>query len=256
MKRRMSTSSTSAVRVLVLATGLVGLGAAGVDWAGVDAARPEPVPARQATETVRPNILWITSEDNGPRYGAYGDSYATTPNIDRLAARGYGYRVAWSVGPVCGASRTALITGVYPASTGGEHMRSNAALPARVRLYPSLLREAGYYVTNNAKTDYNYPEVGPVWDESSGNAHWRNRPRASRSSPSSISTTRTKARRGRGRTPGCTTCRKRRCLPTCRTCRRHARDGRSSSTRSPRWTPSPGGDWPSSRRRVWSTTPS
>ena len=44
----------------------------------------------------RPNILWITSEDNGPQLGCYGDSYATTPNIDRLAAKGVIYRYCWS----------------------------------------------------------------------------------------------------------------------------------------------------------------
>src|SRR5690606_29029342 len=99
----------------------------------------------------------------GPHLGAYGDSYATTPNLDALAARGYRYRVAWSNGPVCAAARTALIAGVYPESTGGEHMRSLVRLPAEIRLYPSLLREAGYYTTNNLKTDYNYAEVETVW---------------------------------------------------------------------------------------------
>jgi len=141
---------------------------------------PGALAARQATARPvtdpRPNILWITSEDNGPALGAYGDAYATTPNLDALAARGFRYRVAWSNGPVCGAARSTLITGVHAESTGGEHMRSSVDLPAFIRMYPQLLREAGYYVTNNSKTDYNYPEVGQVWDESSGRAHWKNRP--------------------------------------------------------------------------------
>jgi arylsulfatase A-like enzyme len=132
-------------------------------------------PAAAEAQTARPNILWITSEDNGPQYGAYGDRYATTPNIDKLAARGYRYRTVWSNGPVCGASRTALITGVYPESNGGEHMRSLVRLPEFMKLYPALLREAGYYTTNNSKTDYNFAEVGRVWDASSATAHWRNR---------------------------------------------------------------------------------
>ncbi len=131
-------------------------------------------PLASAAQT-RPNILWITSEDNGPQYGAYGDSYATTPNIDKLAARGFRYRTVWSNGPVCGASRTTLITGVYPTSNGGEHMRSMVALPDFMKLYPQLLREAGYYTTNNNKTDYNFPERGTVWDEYSATAHWSHR---------------------------------------------------------------------------------
>ncbi|SVD98053.1 uncharacterized protein METZ01_LOCUS450907, partial [marine metagenome] len=31
-------------------------------------------------EQAQPNILWITSEDNGPHLGCYGDSFAVTPN--------------------------------------------------------------------------------------------------------------------------------------------------------------------------------
>lgn len=149
----------------------------GVSFAIALALRPSaPAPRAAAQTSSRPNILWITSEDNGPQYGAYGDRYATTPNIDALAACGFRYRAAWSNGPVCGASRTALITGVYPASNGGEHMRSMVRLPEFMTLYPALLRNAGYYTTNNSKTDYNFPEQGKVWDESSPQAHWKNRP--------------------------------------------------------------------------------
>jgi arylsulfatase A-like enzyme len=131
--------------------------------------------ALRSAQADRPNILWITSEDNGPEIGAYGDTYATTPNLDALASRGFRYRTAWSNGPVCGASRTALILGVYPESTGGEHMRSYVPLPDDMRLYPALLRQAGYYTTNNVKTDYNYGHVGTVWDVQSNQAHYRNR---------------------------------------------------------------------------------
>ena len=41
-----------------------------------------------ADTPARPNILWITSEDNGPHLGCYGDSFATTPSIDGIASRG------------------------------------------------------------------------------------------------------------------------------------------------------------------------
>src|SRR5690606_35138426 len=123
----------------------------------------------------RPNILWITSEDNGPELGCYGDAYADTPNLDALASRGVRYPFAWSNAPVCAPARTAIISGLYPSSTGSEHMRSNLRLPAGLRMYPQYLREAGYYCTNNAKEDYNLEKPGKVWDESSGRAHYRNR---------------------------------------------------------------------------------
>jgi uncharacterized sulfatase len=123
----------------------------------------------------RPNILWITSEDNGPHLGCYGDTYADTPNLDALAARGLIYRNAWSNAAVCAPARTAIITGMYPTSLGAQHMRSLVDLPASIRLLPQYLREAGYYCTNNVKEDYNVRPNGSVWDESSNRAHWRGR---------------------------------------------------------------------------------
>ena len=124
----------------------------------------------------QPNILWLSSEDNGPELGAYGDSYADTPNLDRLADRGLVYLNAWSNAPVCAPARTALITGMYPTANGAHHMRSRTRLPAQVQMFPQLLRNAGYYTINNAKEDYNLEKPGQVWDESSTDAHWRNRP--------------------------------------------------------------------------------
>ena len=124
----------------------------------------------------RPNILWISSEDHGPHMGCYGDAYATTPNVDRLAARGVLYSHAWSCAPVCRTARTTLISGMYATSIGGQHMRSMVAYPAGKQMFPQLLREAGYYCTNNSKEDYNVAKPGQVWDDSSRKAHWRNRP--------------------------------------------------------------------------------
>ena len=123
----------------------------------------------------RPNILWITCEDIGPQLGCYGDPYANTPNIDRLAARGVRYSHAWSNAPVCAPARTTIISGLYPPCTGGEHMRSMTSLPPGMKMYPQYLREAGYYASNNSKEDYNLAKPGQVWDDSSARAHWRAR---------------------------------------------------------------------------------
>ncbi len=103
----------------------------------------------------RPNILWITSEDNSPYLGCYGDPLAHTPNLDRLAAQGVRYRHAFANAPVCSTARTTLITGMYASSLGVQHHRSRVAIPASFKLYPELLRAAGYYCSNNSKTDYN-----------------------------------------------------------------------------------------------------
>jgi uncharacterized sulfatase len=64
---------------------------------------------------------------------------------------------------------------MYPSSTGALHMRSMVPMPTGAKMFPELLREAGYYCTNNSKEDYNLKKPAGVWDVSSGQAHWKNR---------------------------------------------------------------------------------
>lgn len=141
---------------------------------GLACPSPDAKEARATEE--RPNILWIVSEDNSPWLGCYGDTLATTPNLDRLAGEGLRYTRAYSNAPVCAPSRYALITGTYAIGYGTEHMRSGHRIPDSVHFYPQLLREAGYYTSNNVKKDYNTVDRPGAWDESSKTAHYRNRP--------------------------------------------------------------------------------
>jgi uncharacterized sulfatase len=122
----------------------------------------------------KPNILWITCEDISPYLGCYGDSYAKTPNIDKLAKKSAIYTKAFATAPVCAPARSCLITGVYATSLGTQHLRSEVKLPSQIRCFPEYLRAAGYYCSNNYKKDYNFIDVN-VWDESSETAHWRKR---------------------------------------------------------------------------------
>ncbi|WP_321345397.1 sulfatase [uncultured Draconibacterium sp.] len=125
----------------------------------------------------RPNILWITSEDNSPYLGCYGDAFATTPTLDKLADEGFRYTNAYANCPVCAPARNTIITGVYAASNGNEQMRSTYPKSKTVIPYPELLRKAGYYCTNNVKTDYNFAgDYNSMWDECSRTAHWKNSP--------------------------------------------------------------------------------
>ncbi len=128
-----------------------------------------------AGNELRPNILWITSEDNGPQLGCYGDTYATTPNLDQLAQKGVRYTNCWSNAPVCAAARTTIISGMYAPSLSAQHMRSQVDLPAEIRLLPQHLRELGYYCSNNSKEDYNFATGKDLWNDSSNKAHWRKR---------------------------------------------------------------------------------
>lgn len=142
------------------------------------------------------NILWITVEDMSPRLGSYGDYTVPTPNIDQLAKEGVRYTNAYATYGVCAPSRHTLITGMYPTSTGAGAMRTwkrtsaldkitdpellsipvyEATPPAGVKCFSEILRQEGYYCTNNEKTDYQFSDPITAWDENGKDAHWRNR---------------------------------------------------------------------------------
>ncbi len=128
-------------------------------------------------KTDLPNILWITSEDNSPLLGCYGDEFATTPHMDQLAAEGFLYTNAYANAPVCAPARNTIITGVHACSNGNEQMRSTYQKSDTVRFYTEYLMSKGYYCTNNSKTDYNTSSADPetMWNECNRKAHYKNR---------------------------------------------------------------------------------
>jgi len=128
----------------------------------------------------RPNILWITIEDTSPQFiGAYGNKDARTPRIDKLAEEGVRFTNAFSTGTVCSPSRSTIITGVRTYKMGTGNHRSNYPIPDFIKGFPYYLQQAGYYTTNNSKTDYNVGDVKAftkeAWDESSNKAGWWDR---------------------------------------------------------------------------------
>ncbi|MCC7495758.1 MAG: sulfatase-like hydrolase/transferase [Fimbriimonadaceae bacterium] len=123
----------------------------------------------------RPNFLWLSCEDTSPTLGCYGDAYADTPHLDALAADGVRYLRCFTHAGVCAPSRSGLITGCYPGSIGSCHMRNQAVPPPEVRCFPELLRAAGYWCSNNSKTDYQFAPPPGAWDECHGKAHWQQR---------------------------------------------------------------------------------
>jgi arylsulfatase A-like enzyme len=129
-----------------------------------------------AAPATKPNILWLVAEDAAAIfYGPYGDPLARTPTFDRLAREGILYERAYSTSAVCAPTRASIITGMYAPSVGTQHMRSNVPMPAWLRYFPAYLRDAGYYTTNNAKTDYNAAVLEGTWDANSAQAHYKNR---------------------------------------------------------------------------------
>ncbi len=139
-----------------------------------------------------PNILWISTEDMSPHLGCYGDDVAVTPNIDRLASLGVRYTNVFTTAAISAPCRAGIITGMYQTTIGCMHMRTTsyrrvadnpveftAVPPHYVKAFTEYLRTAGYYCTNNSKTDYQFakdPVPASIWDECSRTAHYKNRP--------------------------------------------------------------------------------
>ncbi len=113
--------------------------------------------AQAAGPKDRPNILWLTSEDNGIFWvSCYGGTNCKTPAIDQLAKEGFRYTNCFDNAAVCAPTRSTWITGMYAISNGTQPMRSRNAVPHdAIRYYPDLLRKAGYHTSNWIKTDYN-----------------------------------------------------------------------------------------------------
>lgn len=137
----------------------------------------------------KPNFVLFVFEDMSPRIGAFGDTVAHTPVLDAFAETATLYPNTFTAAGVCAPSRAALITGVYQQQLGAQHMRAKgshgfigggpieyeAVPPAHIKAFPELLRRAGYYTTNNGKTDYQFGQPFTIWDDNSAQASWRNR---------------------------------------------------------------------------------
>lgn len=128
----------------------------------------------------RPNILWLVAEDFGPELACYGTQQVTSPNLDKLAADGMRFTRAYTTAPVCSASRSAFMTGMYQTTIGAHNHRSHRddgyQLPEGVRVVSDWLRDAGYFTANvrklpkafgfngAGKTDWNFTYTGQPFD--------------------------------------------------------------------------------------------
>ena len=93
----------------------------------------------------RPNFVWINTHDVSARnLGCYGDDYATTPHLDKLAEEGVRYANAFACGPICSPARTSIFTGMHQTTVGTHHHRSFARRPDFVQMLPHYLLAVGY----------------------------------------------------------------------------------------------------------------
>jgi arylsulfatase A-like enzyme len=112
-------------------------------------------------EPPRPNVLFIAVDDLRPELGAYG-SRAQTPNIDRLAASALRFDRAYTAQAVCGASRVALMTGLYPEYTGerSAHVHNWRERHAEVTTLNQFFMENGYTTVGVGKVYHNWEGPG------------------------------------------------------------------------------------------------
>jgi arylsulfatase A-like enzyme len=145
---------------------------------------------------IKPNIVWLVAEDQSQYFFPfYGDNSVTLPNISQLLENGIIYDGMNSPYPVCAPARSAIITGMYPNSIGTGNQRAynynrtvrtdnesilgfpyySSKLAEQIKPFTQILRENGYYTTNNSKMDYNFKLREDAWDESSKEASWEKR---------------------------------------------------------------------------------
>jgi iduronate 2-sulfatase len=95
--------------------------------------------------TPKPNVLLLCVDDLKPALGCYGDKLALSPNIDRLAARGVRFDLAYCNQSVCAPSRNNLLLGSRSTSLGiyGLDRNFRTAVPDAVTMTQHFMRH-GY----------------------------------------------------------------------------------------------------------------
>ncbi|MBM3788276.1 MAG: sulfatase [Acidobacteria bacterium] len=127
------------------------------------------LPALAQSSPRKHNVLFIAIDDLKPAIGAYGDTNAITPNIDRLAARGLTLTRAYCQQAVCSPTRTSLLLGRRPDTTKiydlQHHFRGT--LPDVVTL-PQHFKNHGYVTAGLSKIWHGGLEDGRSYTIS----HW------------------------------------------------------------------------------------
>lgn len=103
-----------------------------------------------AQSNSRPNVVLIIADDLAwDDTGAYGNSRVRTPVIDRLAREGLRFTHAFVTISSCSPSRSSMITGRYPHSTGAGQL--HLPLPIEQVTFVEKLRAAGYWTAASGK---------------------------------------------------------------------------------------------------------
>ncbi|MEN8703379.1 MAG: sulfatase [Polaribacter sp.] len=107
----------------------------------------------------KPNVLFIMVDDLNDWVGAFGvNSQVKTPNIDALAAKSTIFKNAYCSAPLCNPSRTSIMTGYRPSTTGvygnSEHFRDQKGFKNTVTI-PQYFEKNGYKTAAAGKIFHN-----------------------------------------------------------------------------------------------------
>ena len=95
----------------------------------------------------QPNVVLFVADDHGFQLGAYGDTLAKSPGIDRLAAEGTKFTRAFCTTASCSASRSVIMTGLHNHAIGHyghAHSYNHFSTFQTVRPLTQHLKQAGY----------------------------------------------------------------------------------------------------------------
>ncbi|MBM3861151.1 MAG: sulfatase [Verrucomicrobia bacterium] len=107
----------------------------------------------------KPNVLFVIVDDLNCRIGCYGDPVAKAPNLDRLAARGVRFDRAYCNFPLCNPTRSSVLSGLYPTTTGVLDNKTWLVPPKGHPTLPQHFQQHGY-----ARAEF-----GKIWHEPANN---------------------------------------------------------------------------------------
>lgn len=117
-------------------------------------------------EQSRPNVLFIAIDDLRPELGCYGNSKVVSPNIDGLAEQGILFENNYCQVPVCGASRSSLLTGLRPTE---DRFKNKGDLPCKavpgIATMPEHFKNNGYHVAGLGKIFHKTLGCSEVWSK-------------------------------------------------------------------------------------------
>ncbi|MEI6892084.1 MAG: sulfatase-like hydrolase/transferase [Pontiella sp.] len=156
-----------------------------IGWLGIFIVLIQSAIGNQQSAVDKPNIIFIFADDWGyGDLGIHGSTFCETPHLDKMASEGIDFQNFTVNHPVCSPSRTAVITGQFPArhsvhqhfASTEHHVRAGMPdwLDPKAPLLPRMLNEAGYATAHFGKwhlcndhipdgpmpTEYGYDEFG------------------------------------------------------------------------------------------------